>query len=134
MVTRLSQQKSPVLTAKCTMRLSDSDYTSLFVNSVILSIPILCSILWLILPALSIETISTLKDLAKPRLDLDLITGRSLEKKETIIMNSVKNHRWVYRTWHMLCSITVMGLRLFSIMSQIGTRIKYWNIVFLKWH
>ena len=93
MVTRLSQQKSPVLTAKCTMRLSDSDYTSLFVNSVILSIPILCSILWLILPALSIETISTLKDLAKPRLDLDLITGRSLEKKETIITNSVKNHR-----------------------------------------
>ena len=34
-------------------RANNTDFTAWFVNSVILSIPILCSILWLILNALS---------------------------------------------------------------------------------
>ena len=37
----------------CNSRQNNSDFTAWFVNSVILSIPILCSILWLILQALS---------------------------------------------------------------------------------
>ena len=46
-------RKTTFPTATCSSRSHNSDFTAWFVNSVILSIPILCSILWLILKALS---------------------------------------------------------------------------------
>ena len=45
--------ENPLRTAECSSRSSNRDFTAWFVNSVILSIPILCSVLWFILKALS---------------------------------------------------------------------------------
>ena len=84
-------RKTTFPTATCSSRSHNSDFTAWFVNSVILSIPILCSILWLILKALSNQIQS--------------------DQDRVIILETVEFINWIELKWGaFLVNTTVLSL------------------------